>query len=186
MHTKRIRIINALPVIFFLVVLNAICSAPFANSAELISSHFSVDIPQGWRRVATGKYLMVTKSNPFLQYVLIQRRPIDRPFKHTNKKIEEGMLPHEAAEIVIDEIAADHRIQGFKVTENIPAIIYRHEGFKLLFSYKNKKGTSFKTIYYGFIDGDAFYNLRYNASKQHYLEKDIRIFERILYSFKLL
>ena len=186
MHAKRIRIINRLLVIYFLVVLNAICSIPIAGAAELISSHFSVDIPQGWRRVNTGKYLMVTKDNPFLQYVLIQRRPVDRQFKNTKKKIKKGMLPHEAAGIIIDEIAADQRVQDFKVTENTPAIICRHEGFKLLFSYKDRKGSIFQTMYYGFIDGDAFYNLRYNAAKQHYLEKDIKIFERILYSFKLL
>lgn len=96
------------------------------------------------------------------------------------------MLPHEAAGIIIDEIEADHRVRDFKVTENTPVTIYKHEGFKLLFSYKDNKGSSFQTMYYGFIDGDAFYNLRYNAAKQHYLEKDIKIFERIIYSFKLL
>ena len=186
MHTRQIKITNRLLVIFFLFVLYSIASMPSVGAVELISSHFSVDIPQGWRRVNTGKYLMVTKDNPFLQYVMIQRRPIDRQFKHSKKRLEKGMLPHEAARIIIDEIAADRRVHDFKVKENTPAIICRHEGFKLLFSYKDRKGSSFQTMYYGFIDDDAFYNLRYNAAKKHYLEKDIKIFERILYSFKLL
>lgn len=186
MHAKLRRIINRLLIIYFLVVLNAICSTPLVGAAEFMSSHFSVDIPQGWRRVNTSKYLMVTKEGPFLQYVLIQRRPIDRQFKHTKKKIKKGMLPHEAAGIIVDEIAADLRVQDFKVVENTPATIYGHDGFKLLFSYKDTKGSSFRTLYYGFIDGKAFYNLRYNAAKRYYLDKDIKTFERILYSFKLL
>ena len=186
MHAKRIRMINRLLVIFFLVVLNAVCSIPLVGAAELMYSNFSVDIPQGWRKVNTSKYLMITKDGPFLQYVLIQRRPIDRQFKHTKKKLKSGMLPRDVAGIIIDEIAADHHIQDFKVTENAPATINGHDGFKLLFSYKVKKGSAFQTLYYGFIDGKSFYNLRYNAVKPHYYEKDIKTFERILYSFKLL
>ena len=129
---------------------------------------------------------MITKDSPFLQYILIQRRPIYRQFKNTKKKLKKEMLPHEVARVIIDEIAADSRVQNFKVTENMPATVCKHDGFKLLFSYKDEKGTSYQTMYYGFIDGDAFYNLRYNAARQYYLEKDIKIFERILYSFKLL
>lgn len=178
--------ITRIPFICFLVVLNAICTLSLGAAAELISSHFSVDIPQGWRRVNTSKYLMVTKNNPFQQYVLIQRRPIDRQFKHTEKKLKKGMVPQEAAGVIIDEIDADNRLQNFKVKENSPATIQGHNGFKLVFDYKDKTGVRFQTMYYGFIDGDVFYNLRYNAAEKHYLEKDIKAFERMLHSFKLL
>ena len=95
------------------------------------------------------------------------------------------MLPQEAAGIIIDEIASDRRISNFNVIENAPAVIDRHEGFKILFTYKDKSGSTFKTLYYGFISDDSFFNLRYNAAMRHYFEKDIADFEQILGSFKV-
>ena len=95
------------------------------------------------------------------------------------------MLPLESARIIIDEIASDRKIMNFKVVENTPALIDGHAGFKILFTYKNKKGAEFKTLYYGFISGDSFFNLRYSAATRHYYDKDIADFKQILSSFKL-
>ena len=95
------------------------------------------------------------------------------------------MLPQEAAGIIVDEIASDRRISNFNVIENAPAVIDGHEAFKILFTYKDKSGSTFKTLYYGFISGDSFFNLRYNAAMRHYFEKDITDFEHILSSFKV-
>ena len=66
-----------------------------------------------------------------------------------------------------------------------PAIIDGRAGFKILFTYKDKKGSEFKTLYFGFINGDSFFNLRYNAATRHYFEKDAADFKQILNSFKL-
>ena len=95
------------------------------------------------------------------------------------------MLPQEAAGVIIDEIASDRLIYNFNVIENVPAIIDGREGFKILFTYKDQKGSAFKTLYYGFISGDSFYNLRYNAAARYYFEKDIAVFEQLLSSFKV-
>jgi hypothetical protein len=95
------------------------------------------------------------------------------------------MLPQEAAGVIIDEIASDRRIYNFNVIENAPAIIDGREGFKILFTYKDKRGSTFKTLYYGFISGESFFNLRYNAAMRYYFEKDIADFEHILSSFKV-
>ena len=67
------------------------------NSLEnLPDSNFSVEIPDGWWKPEHIDKYLVTKDGPFLQYVLIQERPINKPFKHTKKKIKSGMLPQEA------------------------------------------------------------------------------------------
>ena len=95
------------------------------------------------------------------------------------------MLPLESARIITDELASDRYIMNFQVIENAPAVIDGHAGFKLVFTYENKKGAQFKTLYYGFINGDSFFNLRYNAATRHYFEKDIADFKHILNSFKL-
>ena len=152
---------------------------------NLPDNDFAVEIPEGWWKPKHIDKYLITKDGVFLQYVLIQQRPIDRPYRNTKKKLNKGMLPQEAAGVIIDEIASDRRIFNFNVIENAPAIIDGREGFKILFTFKDKKGSSFKTLYYGFIRGDSFYNLRYNAAMRHYFEKDITDFERILSSFKV-
>lgn len=153
---------------------------------ESPSHNFSVDIPQSWMRLKTDKYLFITKDGPFLQYVLVQQRPVGRPFKHTRKKFNKGMLPLEAAEVIIDEIDSDQLLLNFQVIENIPAKINGYDGFRLVYAYKDKDGLELKTIYYGFITGEWFYNIRYTAANRHYFEKDIETFGKILNSFRLL
>ena len=152
---------------------------------DLSDNDFSVEIPNGWWKPKHLDKYLITKDGVFLQYVLIQQRPIDRPYRNTKKKLNKGMLPQEAAGVIIDEIASDRRIYHFNVIENAPAIIDGREGFKILFTYKDKKGSIFKTLYYGFISGDSFFNLRYNAAMRYYFEKDIAAFEQILSSFKI-
>ncbi len=75
---------------------------------------------------------------------------------------------------------------NFKVIENAPAGIDGHAGFKILFTYKDKKGSQFKTLYYGFVSADSFFNLRYCAAARHYFEKDLATFEQIISSFHLI
>ena len=152
---------------------------------DLSDNDFSVEIPKGWWKPKHLDKYLITKDGVFLQYVLIQQRPIDRPYRNTQKKIIKGMLPQEAASVIIDEIASDRRIYNFNVIENAPAIIDGREGFKILFTYKDKRGSIFKTLYYGFISGDSFFNLRYNAAMRYYFEKDIAAFEYILSSFRV-
>lgn len=173
--------------ISILLVLIAGCASTAGDGGlyESFEDRFSIEIPDGWRKVDTDKFLMITKDGPFLQYALIQQRPIDHPFKHTKKILNKSMLPHEAAGIIVDEITSDREISNFTVIENTPTTIDGHAGFKIFFSYKDPKGSEFKMLYYGFINGDSFYNLRYNAATRHYFEKDIATFEKILGSFRL-
>ena len=152
---------------------------------DLPKSDFSVEIPAGWWKPQYVNKYLITKDGPFLQYVLIQQRPIDRSFKNTKKKLRKRMLPLESAGIIIDEIASDRKIMNFKVLENTPAVIDGHAGFKILFTYKNKKGFAYKTLYYGFISGNSFFNLRYSAGMQDYYDNGIADFKQMLTSFKL-
>jgi hypothetical protein len=170
----------------FLFLFSGCASVAQERSLQSLPANgFSVENPQGWWKPKHINKYLITKDGAFLQYVLIQQRPIDLPYNHTKKILNKGMLPQEASGIIIDEIASDRRIFNFNVIENAPAIIDGHDGFKILFSYKDRKGSTFKTLYFGFISGDSFYNLRYNAAMRHYFEKDIADFEQILSSFKV-
>ncbi len=173
-------------VIIFLILFAGCASVAQERSLKnLPENDFAVKVPEGWWKPKHINKYLLTKDGAFLQYVLIQQRPIDLPYRHTKKKLDKGMLPLEASGVIIDEIASDRRILNFNVIENAPAMIDGHDGFKILFTYKDKKGSTFKTLYYGFISGDSFFNLRYNAAMRHYFEKDIADFEKILSSFRI-
>jgi hypothetical protein len=176
-----------------LVLLIVLCliagcaSSAYKRSLEDLPDYdFSVEIPDGWYRPKFEKRYLITKEDKAtLLYVFIQQRPLDRSFKNTQKKLRMRMLPLESAGIIIDEMSSDRRIMNFKVLENAPAIIDGHAGFKILFTHKNKKGFKYKTLYYGFINGNSFYNLRYSAGMPDYYDKGIEDFKGILGSFKL-
>ena len=175
-----------LPVFICLLFLFGCASAAQERSLKkLPDAGFSVEIPDGWWKPGyTDKY-MITKDGPYLQYVLIQKRPLNKAFRYTKKKIRPGMLPQEAAGIIIDELASDRYLMNFSVIENAPATLDGHSGFRILFTYTDKKKSPFKTVYYGFIKADSFYSLRYCAAARHYYDKDIADFEQIITSFKL-
>ena len=170
--------------ICMLFTFSCVSAAQERSLKKLPDADFSVDIPDGWWKPDyTSKYLF-TKDGPYLQYVLIQQRPLNKPFRNTKKKIRRGMLPQEAAGIIIDELASDRYLMNFSVIENAPATVDGHAGFKILFVYKDKKESQFKTLYYGFISGNFFFNLRYSAAARHYFDKDIDDFEKIVSSFQ--
>ena len=95
------------------------------------------------------------------------------------------MLPQEAAQVIVDEISCDQSVLDFQMMENTPARVNEYEGFRILFTYKNRDGLTFKTAYYGFLIGDRFYSARYNAVQRYYFEKDRAAFEKVLQSLRL-
>jgi hypothetical protein len=175
-------------VLFAALCLIAGCaSAAYKRSLkDLPDNNFSVEIPAGWYKPRYEKRYLITKAEKATQlYVFIQQRPLDRSFKNTQKKLRQRMLPLESAGLIIDELSSDRRIMSFQVLENTPAIIDGHAGFKILFTHQTKNGFKYKTMYYGFIDGSSFYNIRYSAGIPDYYEKGLADFNRIYGSFRL-
>ena len=156
------------------------------GSYESLSHNFYVNIPQGWMMLDTDRYLLISGDGPFLQYVLVQDRPINMPFRNTKKRFNRLMLPQEAADVIIDEITSDRSVLNFEIIENAPNRINGHDGFRLVFTYKNSDGVKLKTIYHGFLAGESFYNIRYTAVNRYYFEKDIEAFRKVLGSFRLI
>jgi len=147
---------------------------------------FNAAVPEGWRTIATEEpMLFMTKDGGYKQFVLIRERPLMEPFQFTKKTMRLGMMPEEAAETIINEILADPNIRNFSVIENLPARIDGNSGFRLAFVYTDADGFMFKTIYYGFIKDNTFYNIRYGATQEDYFQKDLKTFERVFDSFKL-
>jgi hypothetical protein len=150
------------------------------------SHNFSVELPQGWMRWSQGEDLLITRDGVLLQNIQIVRQNIEDPLKHTKKKFSKGMLPQEAAEVVLDNIASNQNILNLEVVENSPATISGIPGFKAVYTHKNKDGLKFKSIFYGFIVGDSFYGINYNAAQRFYFDKDIQTFDNVVESFKVI
>ena len=147
---------------------------------------FSATVPEGWRQIPyDDDCMLMTKDGGYKQYVLIRERPLDEPFQFTKKTMRADMGTEEAAQVVINELLADTNIRNFSVMENQPARIDGNSGFRLSFVFTDVDGHIFKTIYYGFIKGDTFYNLRYGATQEDYFQNDLKTFEGVLNSFKL-
>jgi hypothetical protein len=141
-------------------------------------------MPEDWFRLERDEYVIITKNNAYRQYAMIQERPLEKPFRNTQKMILVGMLPEEAAKIVADEIDADQNILNFELIENVPATIVGHEGFKITYRYRDANGFAYKTIYYGFIRGGMLFNLRYTALEKFYHE-NLATFQQMVNTFRL-
>lgn len=175
----------------YLVVLLLIvtaCAPRLQASGSYVppSGHFRVQLPRDWSNLGIPEHLLVSREDPFHQYIFVQERPYREPFEHINKRFHRGMLPHEAAQLVIDELDSDPRVLDLCVLENVPARIDGKDGFSLVFTYRNRKGLSYRTIYYGLLSEKGVYTLRYTASLEHYLDRDVRAFERMVSSFECL
>ena len=169
----------------FVLVASCLACTHTGGVSKPTSYSYMIDIPEGWRRI-DRRYLLITKEGPFLQNIMVQNRYIGKSFRYTKKKMRKGMLPEEAAQIIIDEYASDQNIGNLKVLNNSPVEINGHDGFKILLTYMGPKGHEFHTLYYGFIKADTFFNLRFTAGGQQYYLKEIQIFKRMLNSFQVI
>jgi hypothetical protein len=174
--------------ILLFILMLAIGCAPWVQVGGIYkteSHNYSVELPQGWMRWNQGDDLIITRDGVLLQNIQIVRPNIKDPLKHTKKKFSNGMLPQEAAEVILDNIASDQAVLGFQLIENTPIKIGGFSGFRAVYTYKNKDGLKIKSIYCGFMADTWFYGLNYNAAERYYFDKDIQTFEKVLESFKL-
>ncbi len=149
------------------------------------SLNFSVTLPREWMRSNTNEYLLVTRDGVILQNILIKRIPFDEPLTHTKKKLLQGMLAQEAAEIVLDDIQSDPAVLDFVLLDNAPAVLDGIPGFRVVFTYKDMDGLKLKSVCYGFLTAEWVYTIRYTAALRHYFDEEIDTFEYVVDSFGL-
>jgi hypothetical protein len=128
---------------------------------------------------------MITRDGAFAQYILVQKRHVDKPFTNTKRMLRRDMLPQQAAEVITDEIKSDAHLLDVQIIESIPSRVNQYDGFRILFTYKSKYGTKYKTMYYGFMKGNWLYNLRYSALEANYSDEDFQVFKVVIGSLKM-
>lgn len=171
--------------VFLFLATVCACGGQLGDSSESNLRNFSIAIPEGWRKLNSSEHLMITREGAFSQYILVQQRRVDKPFKHTEKKLNKYMLPQQAAEVIMDEISSDSRVLHFHLSEYVRTRVNQYNGFRIVYTYKEKGGLNFLTVYYGFLEGDWFYCLRYSVEVKKYTDEDIETFEKVLNSFKI-
>ena len=175
------RMICLIPVLLIVACATANETAVECDPAK---RNFSVEYPAEWKQLNTKEVFIITREDPFSQYILFRQRHLTDPFPHTRRGFSRNMPPLEAAAVVIDEMKSDPSVLNLEVTETAPALVSSYPGFKLVFTYGISDGHRFKTIYYGLLQGDWFYSIRYNASPSAYSEKDVEDFGWVLKSFR--
>ena len=174
----------------WICVVLAVALAACAHTGSKPPTSFNAALPEGWRTIDTEEpMLFMTKDGGYKQFIMIRERPLSDPFVFTQRTLYSGMLPEQAAELVVNEIIADTNISNFSLLENVPTRIAGHNGFRLTFIYSDAHGFIFKTIYYGFIRGTTFYTIRYGATedptRENYFQRDLKTFQQVFESFKL-
>jgi hypothetical protein len=151
------------------------------------SKGFTVDPPQGWMRRNTDELLLITKDGLLLQRAIISRKSLsdEKQFPYTRKRVTDGMLPQELAEVVIDDYQSDpdHPLEA--VEENVPETVAGKPAFRVRLVYSTKDGLRYRCLTYGFIAGSWFYEIVYVAPARHYFDRDLAAVQAMVKSFRL-
>jgi len=151
-----------------------------------LSSRYTMQLPQGWKRLEGQDWLLTSRDGPFLQSLSVRIIEVDKPIGNSTKKVlARGMLPQEAAEVIQDAIASSPGMQGMKLLENAPAELDGRPGFKLVLGFKDEDGLKMKAVVYGVLAGDALYQLTYRAPERYYFEHDLATVEQVRATFRI-
>lgn len=126
-----------------------------------------------------GILLWLSRDGFTIQTMLLTKRRVEAEFKHTRKKLSAGMLPQEAAEVVLDNVRANPDAVDFRIIENAPATLVGAPGFKLNFTYRGNSGLQRQSVLYGCLDKGMLVTLSLDAPKRHYFQKDLPALEKV-------
>jgi hypothetical protein len=156
------------------------------------SKELELELPAGWKQ-----YNLLQKDDPTvmraltrdgfaLQAVFLKRMTLEMEFKNTKKKLSQGMLPQEVAEVFFDDVRSDPNKTNQQVLEQGPIKLGERSGFKILYSYQTKTGLKKQGLCYGLLNESTLYALVYEAPIRYYFARDLTTFEKIKDSFRIL
>ena len=148
------------------------------------SYRFQCVIPNDWMQDYDYIFI-ITRDGLSLQKITVERIKINDKLSGTKKTLKKNMSAMEQAETIIDNNKSNTSIFNYTVISNKPAIVSGDNGFRLMTEYRTTDDVRYRNVSYGFMKGDLFYIISYNAPIRYYFDKDINTFEEFVKSFSL-
>ena len=158
---------------------------PARGSFTPPSGSYTIDLPEGWMRLAGSEATLASRDGIFLQRIDARTHKIGVSLGSTQKVLIPGMAPREVADTVRDAINSSGGVQGMKVLESVAVDLDGRPGFRLVFAYTDRDGLKMKSVVYGAVAGDSLYELSYRAPGRHYFDRDLETFEQVRSSFRI-
>lgn len=169
-----------------LMLLTGGCAGPWSAVPDRLAGQgWSMCPPKGWMLLSTPESQMLSKDGPYLEYIFVQSQPLEHAFRYTRQKLNSGMLPHEAAGVIADNMRSDPQVRQFRLLASNPALIDGYPAFRLDYRYLDQHDVAINAIYYGVVLPDRFFNLRYTATRRHYFDRELPAFNQLVGSLRL-
>ncbi len=152
------------------------------------SNRYTIKLPEDWQTLKNSKEgTLITKDGLYLQTISITERNVDNTTTEGKKCIiKKNMLPNEIATALLADLESDASLKKLEVLNNSIFTISGKNGCNISVRYTTAKGLKTRAIYYGLLDGDIFYLIRYEAAERYYFERDLPTFENMMKTFQLL
>jgi len=127
-----------------------------------------VQVPEGWMVATFSEGMFTTRHGLELESIHVRRWPRTKEVKGTGRTVEDGMLPHEIAEVSLDSRRLDDGVGGLEVLGNRPAEVDGQECYEIDYWFRNETGLPIRTIEVGCAVTKWMYRFEYRAAEQHY------------------
>jgi hypothetical protein len=156
------------------------------------SKEIQLELPSGWKqynllqREDPTVIQALTRDGFALQAIFLKKVTLEMEFKNTKKRLSQSMLPQEVAEVFFDDVRSDPSKTKQQILEQGPIKVDERSGFKILYTFQTKTGLKKQGLCYGVLNNSTFYSLIYEAPVRYYFDKDLRTFENVKGSFRIL
>ena len=168
----------------------AACStwSPATGTIKLGEIRAEANLSPDWMRMKTtgsGSWskstrdeIVFTRDGVSLEYIKIRRSKPADAMPHTEAELTSGMLPHEVADLALDDIRLTEGVTNFELIENSPLRIDGRPCYRLFYSHRIDSGLKVKTVEFGCWTRWGLYRIEYRAAAQHYFDQYLDVFER--------
>ena len=152
--------------------------SPATGTTKLGEIRVEAKLPPDWMRMKGTDQIVFTRDGLSLEYIRIRRRKPADAMPHTEAELTSGMLPHEVADLALDDIRLTEGVTNFELIENSPLTIDGRHCYRLFYSHRINSGLKVKTVELGCWTHWGLYRIEYRAAAQHYFDQYLDVFER--------
>lgn len=148
-------------------------------------SNFEAVVPQGWVKLETTPYFVITKDGIGLNTIMVIRQSVEIKSEGSQKMFEKNMTPQELAEVEKSYLEADKELLRLKFLGDELAKVDGHDSAFLDYKYVTVGGLQVRGQAYTFLHDRQVYRIKYEAPEQYYFGKYYGDFETFIRTFKI-